>query len=133
MTLYEKIDLACRRGLCPIIKKYGEYCIVWNQRDGHNFWLLSGFRESLDEAKIFICDNAGETETYWQKVEKEGAIMLDEYYTPPVEPYEEGEKVWYDGHVWVVDLVEKLDTTFKYYLQHLLNFGWSAHVIHNSL
>lgn len=118
MTLYEKIDLACRRGLHPIIKKgdkKGEkYCIVSPVQDRNGNYQMSYFEDSLEEAKRWICvTSLGCTKGRWLIIEREeGAVMLDEYYTPPIEPYEVGEKVFYMSKVWRVKEVDNEEFTY---------------------
>ena len=93
MTLYETIDLYCRKGLYPMVTNGEKFCIVSPHKDPDGYWRDSAeHNNSEDTCSKRIGDCNGYSKEEWDGQEEKGWKFHSVHETP-VEHYEVGDKV----------------------------------------
>lgn len=104
MTLFEKIDQACRLGKYPIVQYTDDnYRIVIPDKDHNGFWRESSLRDCIDACLKFLHGLDGESKEVWNKRESEGVKYIGTWERPQPEPFKVGAKVRISERIRNVD------------------------------
>ncbi len=94
MTTKKEIINNCKKGLITIIQDDTEnYMAFSNHKDYNGNYRISGWSETIEEAKRCIGECEGYLEKEMEKCSQEGKWKIVEVYREEVEPFKVGDKV----------------------------------------